>query len=292
MKDLLRVEIRRLTARRLSRILTLLVVVGFLAAGTIAFFVSNDSPDAIAAARAKHGIEVQKCVAGAGQDGVPTVGTAAWCERHNDVGDPRFHFKDMDWPLMSLGLPLMMLGWLVGASYVGAEWHHRTMMAHLTWEPRRGRVLVSKAIAVFLTTAAWVLALEIVFSALMWPAALFRGSTAGLDAGWWSEYGLTVLRLAGLAGFAALFGASLAFVGRNAAAALGVGFAYLAIVEGLVRSFKPSWADWLIGDNVGQFGTWDRVLGHSPSASGLLLTGYVAVAVGLAWLFFRKREVS
>ncbi|MEA2459997.1 MAG: hypothetical protein QOH90_174 [Actinomycetota bacterium] len=292
MKDLLRVELRRLTSRRLFRGVSFLVIIGFIVAGTITFFISNDSPQALATAQAKHRAEIAGCLADAGRDGVPSVGTEGWCERHVETSDPRFHFKDMEWPLLTLGLPLMMLAWLIGASYVGADWHHRTMMAHLTWEPRRGRVLLSKAIAVSITAFFWILALEMIFSALMWPAAFFRGSTAGLDAAWWSHYALDVARLGGLAGFAGLLGFSLALVGRNTAAALGVGFAYLAVVEGLVRGFKPSWSDWLIGDNIGQFATWDRVLGHSQTGSGLLLTAYIALAVAIAWLFFRKREVA
>jgi hypothetical protein len=44
-------------------------------------------------------------------------------------------------------------------------------------------------------------------------------------------------------------GASIATIGRNTAAALGIAFGYLAIVEPAIRGLRPSWSPWLLGDN-------------------------------------------
>jgi hypothetical protein len=44
-------------------------------------------------------------------------------------------------------------------------------------------------------------------------------------------------------------GASIATIGRNTAAALGIAFGYLAIVENAIRGLRPSWMPWLLGDN-------------------------------------------
>ena len=102
-------------------------------------------------------------------------------------------------------------------------------------------------------------------------------------------------RSSALAALAAVLGFSLATIGRNTAAALGVGFAYLAVVESLVRGFKPLWADWLVGDNVALFivGPADVThLTHSQAAAGLLLLGYGAIVAVLALAVFRRREVA
>ena len=79
------------------------------------------------------------------------------------------------------------------------------------------------------------------------------------------------------------------------AAAFGVGFAYLTIVEGLVRGFKPAWDDWLIGDNLALFmiGPEDVTnVAHSQMGAGLLVLGYALALSWLALAIFRKREIA
>ncbi|MFN2389937.1 MAG: hypothetical protein ABR575_10095 [Actinomycetota bacterium] len=103
------------------------------------------------------------------------------------------------------------------------------------------------------------------------------------------------MRAAGLVTLASTFGLSLAAIGRNTAAALGTGFVYLAVVEGLIRRFRPAWSDWLIGDNVGLIfmgtGEVDH-LGHSQAAGALLLAVYGCAVLGLALAVFRARDVA
>ncbi|MGH2747672.1 MAG: ABC transporter permease subunit [Actinomycetota bacterium] len=300
MKALVAVEMRRLLSRRLLRWLTVLALVGFAVAGTIAYVASNDSPRAVTEADARYEADLRGCISHAHQatGEMPPEARAnpeGFCEEQVWRSDPRFVYNEFDWVLSSLGIPLIMLGWLVGASFVGAEWHSRTITTLLTWEPRRVRVLAAKAVAVVAVVFAWVLTLQAMFSAAMYPAAAFEGSTAGLTSGWWSSFALLIVRTSALSALAATLGLSISAVGRNTAAALGIGFVYLALVESLIRGFKPQWVDWLIGDNVALFlvGPADVThLTHSQAAAGLLLLAYAGAVFVFALAVFRRREIA
>jgi hypothetical protein len=129
----------------------------------------------------------------------------------------------------------------------------------------------------------------------VYPAAALRGTLEGVDASWWAEAGGTLARTGLLAALAAVLGLSIATVGRNTAAALGVGFVYLAVVESLIRAFKPQWDDWLVGGNIEAFlaGSGEvSPLAHSWIAAGLLLLAYSTAIFCGALVFFRRAEVS
>lgn len=297
------VEARRFLARRLLRVVTILVVAGFTFGGVMAFIASENSSEAMAAWRTEKATAIEECVrhteAGieAGLDEFPeraSRDTRGFCEANTWVESPAFRYRDVNWMLMGFALPLMILSWLFGASFVGAEWHNRTMTTLLTWEPRRLRVLAGKAIATSVIVFLWVLASQAVALAVFYPAARFEGTMTGVDIDWWLDVGSTALRVSGLGCVVASFGLALATVGRNSAAALGIGFGYFAVVESLIRVFKPSWFDWLVGPNIALVldGSEDIGLGHSQGAGGALLLAYVAISLVVAGLVFRRRDIA
>ena len=75
-----------------------------------------------------------------------------------------------------------MTGGLIGASYFGAEYRFGTIEQVLLWEPRRSRVLLAKYLTTFIGSAlvAIIGSLAIAFS--LWPTALAKGTTQGVDA--------------------------------------------------------------------------------------------------------------
>lgn len=303
MRALIVTEMRRLLARRLFKGLTIIVLAALSIAGVAAFIASEDSPQAIAQARAERTAEIQQCVTrttaltGTAVDDYPALARTdpqAFCEEQVWSNDPRFSFRDFKWMLSVFAMPLLILAWLVGASFVGAEWHHRTVTTLLTWEPRRVRVMAAKVIAVAGVGFVWIMVLQAMIAASFFPAAQFEGSTQGVDAAWWGDLSLTMLRTGGIATVAALMGLSLATIGRNTAAALGVGFVHLAVIEGLIRAFRPSWMDWLVGENLGLalFGSDGPPLGHSETAAWLLLTAYTVCLVTIATMIFRRRDIA
>jgi hypothetical protein len=301
---LLAVELRRLTSRRLFKALTILALLGFVVAGTIVFFQSDDSPEAIADIQAERQAAISSCISDmrsieeAGSEGLPEEARSdpeSFCRRQMTASDPRFRYEDLPPVLSGLAVPLMMLGWLVGASSMGAEWHNRTITSLLTWEPRRVRALVAKMAAAAMIVWVWVALLQVAFLLAMYPTAALRGTLEGVDASWLAEVGGLLARAGLLAAVAAVLGLSIATVGRNTAAALGVGFVYLAVVENLIRAFKPEWRDWLIGENIDAFirgAGGVSPLEHSWVAAGLLVLAYTAAIFCGALVFFRRAEVA
>jgi len=206
-------------------------------------------------------------------------------------------FRLASMPDVPLGtaFPLVVIGWLLGASFIGAEWHAGTVTTLLTWEPRRIRVLLAKAIAGVVSVFVITMLLQVVLAASLSLAASLNGSTAGAE-GWLSETAAIALRVSALATLAGAIGFAFAAVGRNTAAALGAGFAYVVVIENLVRGLKPEWSAWLFGENAGVF-----LLGpsndfpfvdRSQLGAGIYLSLLAATLLAVATLVFRTRDVN
>ena len=98
-------------------------------------------------------------------------------------------------------------------------------------------------------------------------------------------------------GLAATFVASVAMIGRNTAAALGVAFAYLMVVENIVHVWKPWAARFLVGPNGAVFvtGTGPRrraEFSRSTATAGLTLLAYTCLAGAVAVVTFRRRDLA
>lgn len=227
--------------------------------------------------------------------GFVVAAVVAFLQSGDDVGSTPFRFEQMETRLVELSGLLVVIGWVVGASAIGAEWPHRTIPALLTWEPRRSRVLLAKLLAACVVAFLLAVFLEAAFTAVFLPAGQWRGTFAGIDASWWVDTVSTAARIAGVAAFGAAAGFSLAAIGKNTAAALGAGFVYLAIVETMVRVYRPEWLRWLIGDNMSHVLTAGEGFGgpgHSVAMSALILAGYAAGVSLLGLWFFRRREMA
>ena len=294
MSRLFRVELRRLTSRRLFRFSTLIVVALLIVAALIVFFTSD-----ITAAEAERvrNDRLQSCVdSGAfGQvpPGSPDLEEICREELGGDL-DPRLDYVEVADTITELAFPFMMLGWIMGASFIGAEWQNRMVTTTLTWEPRRVRVLVAKILALVVVVAIWILFLLAFFAASLYPSAAAHGVTSTVDGTVLREMGEAMLRVDALAVVMSLLGFALATMGRNTAAALGIGFAYLAVVETLIRGFKPEWSDWLLGDNISLFlfGVDESPLNHGQDIAAWILIGYIGALLVAATAVFRRREMA
>ena len=197
--------------------------------------------------------------------------------------------------LMGTSLVLVSVGWILGASAIGADWHAGHVTTILSWEPRRGRVLFAKIAAAL--TGVFVLSLAIqALLGIALAAAAGAGSTTGADAAWLEETAGVALRVAALSTIFAGFGFGLASAGRNTAVALGVGFGYLVVVENLVRGLRPQWTPWLLTDNAGLFVVDSPIdfplLGRSTIGAGLYLATVGATLLLAAGALFRTRDVN
>lgn len=197
--------------------------------------------------------------------------------------------------LMGTSLVLVIVGWVFGASFVGAEWHAGTITTLLTWEPRRGRVMTAKVVAALVSVFLVTMAIQGLLAAGLTIDAVAAGSTAGVDTGTFTSAAGVAVRVALLSTFFAGFGFGLASIGRNTAAALGVGFGYIVIVENVVRGFRPGWAGWLLTDNAGLFVIGDPsdfAIGRSTVGAGIYLAAMALLIVVAAAAVFRARDIA
>lgn len=203
-----------------------------------------------------------------------------------------FHLSDLPDIFGATSIIFAATAWLVGASFMGAEWHSRTVELQLTWEPRRSRVMAAKAAAAAISVAVLAVVYQGLLFLALYPAARFRG-TATVP----GDFASDVFRMGGkvvfLAVFGALMGFALATIGRNTAAALGVGFAYLAVFESLLRVLFDVEV-WLLGDNMGLWmvGVDPFHPGRTATDAGVLLAAYALGLTALATAIFRRRDVT
>jgi hypothetical protein len=261
MTALLAIELRRALARPLVRILIALALVAIAFAGVITFMETRTpAPDG------------------------PIKLTDLWPADGED-------------PIVIISSLFLAIGALfAGASVVGAEWRAGSIVTLLTWEPRRVRVGAIRVLVAGLAAAVIGFLLQVVFVSALLPALLAHGDTSGAGMAWFWGLAGGMARSAFLTGLAAAFGASLAMIGRNTAVALGAVFAYLNVLEGGLRAWKPSLGRWLISENVARFLLAKPIEGlpfnRSTLAAGLTVTAYVALVATAAIYLFRRRDIA
>jgi hypothetical protein len=298
------VEVRRLLARRAVRAVALVLLAGLVIGGIVLFANSHRAtPQEVQAAEQHRRGLVEACTAGQGppDEAIPPGMTRQqFCEEiaaeTTDPTSKEFFLTDFANAAQSFtGLFVVALTAL-GASLVGAEWHAGTMTTLLTWEPRRLRVVLTKLGVAFGLGFVGYLALQAVLFLVGLPAAAWRGSTAGLTSHWWSTTIALLLRGAVLAGMGASVGAAVANLARNTAAAIAAAFAYFAVLEPLLRAWKPHLDRWLFSTNAVAFVSGSKDIfffqPRSMTASGLVLSGYVVVLSAAAVAGFLRRDVA
>jgi ABC-2 type transport system permease protein len=302
---LVRVELGRLGSRRLIKI-----VVGILAFSVLVAIPLLDW--AIAQqARIDHDAEIERCVAAeeprARDDGfipptIPaTVAAPSQRERRCEAAippvDPDFRPADVEDVTTNTAALLILLGFIVGASFIGADWQAGVIPTTLSWESRRTRVFFAKLAAV--VGSAFVVA-------LMWHA-LFDGALTGLsalegtsgetDGAWLRTVSGLAVRVSAVAAGAALLGYAAGHIGRSTAGALGLGLGYVFAVENVVGSnFKPLRPWMMFWDSTvfvkGQFEAGGDVPGRSTLEAGVVLLAYaIGVTLVAVWLF-RTRDAA
>jgi hypothetical protein len=321
--SLFRAEAHRFRSRRFIRWILLLSVVGYLIAMPLIAVTQFSKPDAAVLADAQNRLEQavteqngfrDECLK---QFNDPNVSAEEACGPELRASDMRvadfidkqpFELAEaLPAGAIAAGVATAMLAFLIGATYVGAEWSSRSMVALLFWEPRRLKVMGVK----LAVTAAAAALLGVLTQAGWWGTAEFiartRGTRDNLPADFWSDLfgqqGRAVLFVV----LTALLGFGIANLIRHTAAALGAGFVYLVIVENLVRGFFPSWQQWLLVENVSgllsrdghkvfiyendPFGDGVREVLISNVRGGLVLGILTAVIVVIGVLLFKRRDL-
>jgi ABC-2 type transport system permease protein len=171
--------------------------------------------------------------------------------RLEDFGRPRFTFADtMPELLHGSSYLLAAAAFLIGASFVGAEYSSGSLGNWLTFEPRRLRVYGSKLLGALLghvPVAVVTLALLIGGTALIVELV---GNTSTTSGKVWGDLLAMAGRSVVLAAVVAVLGSVFAMLLRHTAAAIGLLMGYLVLVEGVFGGFLTKAQPWLVRLNV------------------------------------------
>jgi ABC-2 type transport system permease protein len=309
MTRLVRAEFRRIAARRLVRVTVVFAFIAIVLGGFLAFAKSGEVSEAQYQQRVRtaqvqersDGAKAQTCLVAhgvkPGADYPAAVARECFPDRPPpNAADPRFHRARLGNLLQGSSGVLAIIGWALGASLLGSEFASRSMTTLLTWETRRTRVFVAKAAVVVLMAAAFAVVALTFLAVAMLPALLAHG--APLRAGDPSIASLAakIGRGALLVALASGMGLGIATIGRNTAAALGAGFAYIIVLENIVGNSLRDWRRWLLLGNaivlVSGHSNASDVPGRSVGGAGLFLAAVAGALLIGAAAAFRTRDIA
>ena len=263
---LLRAELHRFRSRRAIQALVGLTLAGFVLATVIALLNFGTPSEAdLAAARADAErfvaeLEVgrEECLsdpsrpAGVSPDeycGPPlTLADVGGAESFLDVEPFDLAGSATDGALAVAGLSAA-LAFVIGATWIGAEWSTRSIVALLFWVPRRMTVIGTKVAVLALAAALFGVLTQAAWLAMAGVLRAAVGTQEPLPEGFWSALLQTQGRAVLLTVFAALLGFGLANLVRNTGFALGLAFVYVVVVENAVRILRPRWDPFLLSSN-------------------------------------------
>lgn len=207
---------------------------------------------------------------------------------------------------------LAFAAFLIGASFVGAEFSSGAIGNWLTFEPRRLRVYGSKLLA---AAVGMVPVAVVVLAVLTMGTYLIidqLGITAGTTGKVWGDLAELGGRTVALTAAAGALGGVVALLLRHTAAAIGVAMGYLVLVEGVFGGFLTKVQPWLVRLN---FDAWikhdttywvqkcepmadggyacnsiEKVLSFEHGAWYLGIIAVLLIAIGAA--VFNRRDIS
>ncbi|MDQ1710672.1 MAG: type transport system permease protein [Frankiaceae bacterium] len=334
MRGLLSAELLRFRSRRLVRIVVLLAFAILLIVQIRVFFLSNRD---VAGAHRKAERQAEKVTGGLrGQFAEdcaarktagsidPQTDCSTWIppefgprdgaalDAANFYQDPRMFARTaLRQGAQAVAVAMAIFAVVIGASFIGAEWNAGTMQALLFWEPRRGRVLLAKAVGLVTGVVVITAALQVFCYGGLYLIAATRGSTEGLTAGIQTSILLLVLRGMAVVSITALLGYAIAGLARNTVAAIVAAFVYFVIVENLILGLRPGWQRFLVTPNVSAVmakkvavtaahphgsvfsGDTSLLSYHLTAARGAItLAIYLGVLLGIFYGTFQRRDVT
>ncbi|NNE10670.1 MAG: hypothetical protein HKN41_00310 [Ilumatobacter sp.] len=267
--SLVRTEMERALRRRAVRVLIAIALVGCVFAGVVAYV--GSAGKSLAELRSD-------------DEGHPAVMTEWW------IADANEGFLAVAMFFLFLG------GFFGGATVAGGEWRAGTVTTVLTWEPRRLRLHAARSASAAILACAISFVLQALFLASFLPAVFAHGTTEGVDGSFWVGLAVVMFRTSVLTAAAAVLAIALATVGRNTAFAVITMFAWLIVIEGLIRGLKPSLSRWLWAENLGTVMTWAQLetgdFARGPVVAASTLFVYASLIVGLAAVSFHRRDVA
>jgi ABC-2 type transport system permease protein len=190
----------------------------------------------------------------------------------DQFGKPRTVFAEL-MPNLLLGSSYLLAfaAFLIGASFVGAEFSSGAIGNWLTFEPRRLRVYGSKLIAAAVGMAPLAVVVLAVLTAGTWMIIRHYGTVDSTTGKVWGDLAATAGRSVALTAAAGALGGVFALLLRHTAAAIGVAMGYLVLIEGVFGGFLVKFQPWLVKANFDAWikhGTTYSVQECQPMAEG------------------------
>lgn len=263
------VELRRLTARRL----TVIGVVAVLIISAFLLFAIWRQAQPLSEAEVQqnkvyleqsqkeweqNGTQIQKdCEAAFAQTPDPKPALKEFCPGPptlEQYAKPKTVFAEvMPDVLLGSSYLLVFVAFLIGASFVGAEFSSGAIGNWLTFEPRRLRVFGSK----LLGAAIGFVPVAVVITGLLLLGTFLivdnLGITAGMTGKIWGNLFEMSGRIVLMTAIGAALGCVVGALLRHTAAAIGVVMGYLIIVEGVFGGFLQKAQPWLVKLNFDAF---------------------------------------
>lgn len=126
--------------------------------------------------------------------------------------------KSLPPALEGVGVALVFVGFVVGASFVGAEHHAGSLTTQFLYEPRRWVVHLAKAAAVGAGTVALAAVALAVLAGALYAGAELRGVVHDVDTSWWWRRAGQAGRIAGACGLGAVMAYGVTLVARRTSA--------------------------------------------------------------------------
>jgi hypothetical protein len=323
--NLVRAEVHRLLARRFTQVLLVLMLAAFgvTFATTVA---STHQPTDIAVAYAQIRVDQvrsevvqlrRECEAQRAEEIARGNGRFAADCRHLDPNQVRienylagvFVFEDSIRDLVYfLAAFLALFGFLVGASYIGAELTSGGMTNLLLWRPRRDVVLLAKLGTLLGVVAVTTVVSTVLYVGGFWALAQRNGFTGQLTPRFWGDLTLLSARGLGLTLIVTALAFGAATLGRHTAAALGLIAAYAVvweiggrIVMDIIRF--PRYEALMVSEYIGAWmtGKVDQYDSSCVTAchyqilfwhSSVVFVILLALLVGGAFVTFRRRDLA
>jgi hypothetical protein len=249
-----------------------------------------------------------------GHEGHPTTGYST-----EEIGQPDGQFTTREVPytieakdtrvnvgnslgnaIEGTGIGILFLAFVLGASFVGAEFSGGSLTTQLLFEPRRWRVHLGKAGAVALGAFAISLAVSFVLAVSMFAGSEFRGIVHGTDGAWAAQRAAQALRVAVAIGAGATMAYAVTLVMRRTSAGVIVFFLQyplLFLIDpakmpfGVISHYEPlRGLLMVISDPAHSTAVTERAI-HTMAGAAVLTALWLVVIVAGSGRLFARSEV-
>lgn len=206
---------------------------------------------------------------------------------------------------------LPVMGFVIGASYIGADMKTGMVEQILTWEPRRYNFIGARLIGALTTLTVIGAAVSLAFLVMIYVLSSAAGTTDGTTGSLMRTLIFSGLRLGLATGIFAMIGVAITALLKSSVGSI-VGFlVYAFIGESLISVFLPKVGVWLPVSNAAAFGSGanvsyvegdvfaaegpdalDTIVHHGYLAAGLVTAAFMILSVVLGVAAFAKRDID